>query len=108
MIFWRPFLHEDTCYDLAHLHPFLHSFEQMEQGDRPARKYQVQVMSACIALPVLQMRRMIREGRWDMRIRARHAFSISAVTSDPGNCQKLCAHCQGRHASTHNMAISSR
>lgn len=44
MIFWRPFLHEDTCYDLAHLHPFLHSFEQMEQGDKPARKYQVQVM----------------------------------------------------------------
>jgi len=44
MIAWRPFVHEGTNYDLSHLHPFVHMFEQAAQAGKPARVYPVQVI----------------------------------------------------------------
>lgn len=44
MICWAPFVHESTDYDLSHLHPLEHSFEQAAQGSKPGRSYQVQVI----------------------------------------------------------------
>jgi hypothetical protein len=44
MIAWRPFVHEGVNYDLSHLHPFVQTFEQAAQGDKPARNYQAQVI----------------------------------------------------------------
>ena len=44
MIAWKPFTHEGTSYDLSHLHPFVHTFEQAEQVGKPARSYPVQVI----------------------------------------------------------------
>lgn len=44
MITWKPFAHEGASYDLSHLHPFVHTFEQSEQYGKPARSYSVQVI----------------------------------------------------------------
>lgn len=44
MIAWKPFTHEGASYDLSHLHPFVHTFEQAEQAGKPARSYPVQVI----------------------------------------------------------------
>lgn len=44
MIEWKPFVHEGITYDLSHLHPFVHTFEQPAKGGQPARAYQVQVI----------------------------------------------------------------
>ena len=44
MIEWKPFVHEGVVYDLSHLHPFVHTFEQAAKGGQPARAYQVQVI----------------------------------------------------------------
>lgn len=44
MIKWKPFVHEGLVYDLSHLHPFVHTFEQAAKGDKPACTYLVQVI----------------------------------------------------------------
>ena len=44
MIAWKPFIHGAASYDLSHLHPFVQTFEQAAQGDKPARTYQAQVI----------------------------------------------------------------
>lgn len=44
MIQWRPYIYEGVVYDLSHLHPFVHTFEQAATGDKPACTYQVQVI----------------------------------------------------------------
>jgi len=44
MIEWKPFFHAGVTYDLSHLHPFVHTFEQAAKGDKPACTYQVQVI----------------------------------------------------------------
>lgn len=43
MIQWEPFEHEGVKYDLTHLHPYVHQFEQAAKGEQPARQYAVQV-----------------------------------------------------------------
>ena len=44
MIEWTPFTYEGAGYDLSHLHPFVHTFQQAEQVGKPARSYPVQVI----------------------------------------------------------------
>ena len=44
MIKWKSFVHESVVYDLSHLHPFVHAFEQAAKGDKPACTYRVQVI----------------------------------------------------------------
>lgn len=44
MIKWKPFVHAGVTYDLSHLHPCVHTFEQPAKGDKPSYAYQVQVI----------------------------------------------------------------
>jgi hypothetical protein len=44
MMEWRAFVHAGVVYDLAHLHPFVHTFEQPAKGGKPACFYPVQVI----------------------------------------------------------------
>lgn len=44
MIKWKAFEHESGTYDLSHVHPYLVTFEQPAQGERPPRQYEVQVI----------------------------------------------------------------
>jgi hypothetical protein len=44
MIRWRPFTYEGVVYELSHLHPFIHTFEQSGKGDKHACTYPVQVI----------------------------------------------------------------
>jgi len=36
---WRPFTHQGQIYDLAHLHPFNHTFTRAEKGENPAEAF---------------------------------------------------------------------
>jgi hypothetical protein len=40
---WQPFLHQDTAYDLSHLHPTSLTYEQPAKEDKPALTYTVEV-----------------------------------------------------------------
>jgi hypothetical protein len=44
MIIWKPFHHNGVTYDLTHLHPYWCAFGQEAKGDKPARKYDVNVI----------------------------------------------------------------
>ncbi|HEY4959341.1 MAG TPA: hypothetical protein VFC15_15110 [Candidatus Limnocylindrales bacterium] len=43
MISWESFRHQNTAYDLTHLHPRIVIFTQAAKGDRPERTYTVNV-----------------------------------------------------------------
>jgi len=43
MIRWRPFEHQGRVYDLTHLHPKTLVYEQAAKGDKPSRRYTVDV-----------------------------------------------------------------
>jgi len=44
MICWRPFTHQGKVYDLTHLHPRTVIYEQAAKGDKPSRRYTVDVI----------------------------------------------------------------
>src|SRR5208282_2728275 len=44
MIRWRPFTHQGKVYDLTHLHPRTVVYEQAAKGDKPSRRYTVDVI----------------------------------------------------------------